>query len=175
MQGHSRDSTINALFDIMVRFLPKINMTKRKHAKQSSKKHKAVHTKKRTHKRESVSGWEIVPFVVAVVVAIVVILQSVDSAKESRNGGDDMGAIRTHMAAGCDIEGGKLREVRGRERALARSIELLAEAQYQYDWDCSSEPNGILCAHARDNLQKVSILLQEQSIELEKTRMEACL
>lgn len=157
-------------------------MTKKRTSKTVPRKSSTAKSKtmRRTHGKrrvvqEGASGWEIVPFVIAVIVAIVVIVQSIDSATETfpRLGGAT--ALRTHMTAGCEVTGAALREIRGSERGVERSMALLEEAQHQVDWDCSSDPRGSLCTNAKENLQRVSLLVQEEQHNLEQVRIEACL
>ncbi|HLC75729.1 MAG TPA: hypothetical protein VJB82_01230 [Candidatus Peribacterales bacterium] len=156
-------------------------MTKKRTSKAASGKKKVMKRKivrhtptKRSTRTEGASGWEIVPFVIAVVVAIVVIVQSIDSATESlpRSGG---AALRTHLSAGCDVSGAALRKIRGSERGVERGMALLEDTQHQVDWDCSTDPHGRLCNKAKENLQEVNILVQEEINNLEQVRIEACL
>ena len=156
-------------------------MTKKRIAKTTPRKGKVARrtvTKRKRSRRmneaQGASGWEIIPFVIAVIIAIIVIVESIDSATDTLPRPTET-ALRTHMTAGCEVSGVALREIRGSERGVERGMALLEEAQHQIDWDCSTDPHGSLCSHAKVNLQKVNMLLQEEIISLQKARIEACL
>ncbi len=155
-------------------------MTKRKTRKTSAKTHRKAPVKTnraRSRKaRENANGWEIVPFVLAVIIAIVVIIQSMDAVEKEMDV-RQMGKLsfRAHPAAECNADGAMLREIRAKERAVARSISLLEEAQHQFDWDCSTDSHGSLCTHAKTNLEHVHSLVQQELAELKDAREESCL
>lgn len=150
----------------------------KKHSRKASK-HASKTPRARNHHRKADTnscGWEIVPFLVAVIVAIVVIIQSIDPVLNDIKVYRNEKAVRMHMAAGdCAMDGGTLREVRGKERAVERSIALLTDAQSQLDWDCSTDSRGSLCVHAKVNLEKVTDLVLKGQRELDQARIESCM
>jgi len=155
-----------------------VKHTAKKHSRKITKRvSKVKHVRSRRRKEEANSyGWEIVPFLVAVIVAIVVIVQSIDPVLNDMKIYRDGRAARMHMAAGdCANDGGTFREIRGKERAVERSIGLLTEAQEQLDWDCGMDPRGSICTHAKANLEKVTDLVLQEQRELDQARVESCL
>src|SRR3989344_2446655 len=82
---------------------------------------------------------------------------------------------RALAAGGCGNDGGTMREIRGKERAVERSIGLLTEAQEQLDWDCGMDPRGSICTHAKANLEKVTDLVLQEQRELDEAMVESCL
>ncbi len=155
-----------------------VKHTAKKHSRKAHAKrtHKVKHVRSHRRKDTNSYGWEIVPFLVAVIVAIVVIVQSIDPVLSDMKAYRDGRAIRMHMAAGdCAADGGTLREIRGKERAVDRSIDLLTEAQGQLDWDCGMDAGGSLCAHAKANLEKVTNLVLKEQRELDQARVESCM
>lgn len=145
-----------------------------------------MHTKKkvllksramRKHKNKAEGyGWEVIPFAIAILVSVVVIVQSMGAARDMpiqpRN---NLEITTMHSAAPCNPTGAPLVELRVSERAYNRTLELLEDAQIQYDWDCSVDAQGKLCSNAKENLQRVNDLLGDQSEEFQAKRIEACL
>lgn len=149
----------------------------KKHSRKTAKRvSKVKHARSRRKADTNSYGWEIVPFLVAVIVAIVVIIQSIDPVLNDMKMYRDGRTARMHMAAGdCASDGGTMREIRGKERAVDRSIDLLTEAQSQLDWDCSIDARGSLCTHAKANLEKVTDLVLQEQRELDQARVESCM
>ena len=93
--------------------------------KTCAKKTRKSTTKKRvTRKSSNQFDWEIVPFVIAVVVAIIVVMQSMQSAEYFKNGGnsESLQGPLYHMAGGCVVDEGTVRRIRASERGISRAI-----------------------------------------------------
>ena len=138
---------------------------------------RVIRRKTRTQKVAENYGWEIVPFVVAVVVAIVVVAQSIQSAKQLSNDGSTF-TVRptvTHMAGGCEVEDSLLREVRSVERALQRALENLEKSEQVYDSKCSADPQSDCCIKAKQNVRRDDRLVRTKIEEIQVLRMSACL
>lgn len=154
-------------------------------------------TRKRTCKRTSrknqtneAYGWEILPFVVAVIVAFIVVIQSMSSVQSELTFSPTGGRGRTmapsgtmHFAApqyhgasdGCVVDGATHRQIQAAERALARGLDLLQDAQLTQDWDCSTDPRGTLCKSAKANLEHMQSVVQDLSGEYQEVQIGACL
>ena len=180
-------------------------MAKKKRTTRSTSKRKATKktvarrtcTSKRTCKRRTKKnqvneayGWEILPFVVAVIVAFIVVIQSMSSVQSELTFEPTGGRGRTmapgstmHFAApsyhgvsdGCVIDGATHRQIQAAERALARGLDLLQDAELTHDWDCTTDPRGTLCKSAKDNLEHMQNVVQDLSGEYQKVQIEACL
>ena len=110
-------------------------------------------------------------------VAIVVVAQSMQSARELSNG-DGTFTIRptvTHMAGGCEIEGSILREIRSAERALQRSLENLESSEERYGWECSANPGSNECSTAKKDVRRDDRVVRTKIEEIQVLRMTACL
>jgi len=137
---------------------------------------RTIRRKTHTQKIAANYGWEIVPFVVAVVVAIVVVAQSMQSARQLNEGGAfTIRPTVTHMAGGCEIEGAILIEVRSAERALRRALENLEDSEEFYNWECSVDPQGDKCITAKKDVRRDDRIVRTKIEEIQVLRMAACL
>ena len=151
----------------------------RKTTKKRSTNKKPRRTKKVNALRTNT--WELVPFVVAVIIAIIVVAQSMESAQRERiKNGSSLklmeGGTPTHMAAeDCELVGAPLRELKSSERALQRTMQSLDEAETLYQWECSTQANDPECMNAKRSLRRENRLVKQKIQETQLMRIQACL
>ena len=117
-----------------------------------------------------------VPFVVAVIVAIVVVMQSVDSAQDQR-GANTFSILPAprHMAADCMLDGATLRGILSAERGAERARLHLESAQDLLSWDCTIDPQSATCEEARTARSKAEDILRVKLQEIQALTVEACI